>query len=64
MRTSAKYEKLGKYWSYCTRNCAITNAYWIQNWGNVCKQVSKLAGWLAGMLACLLAHIPPVLSAQ
>ena len=24
---SAKYEKLGKYWSYCTRNRAITNAY-------------------------------------
>ena len=24
---SAKYEKLGKYWSYSTRNCAITNAY-------------------------------------
>ena len=23
---SAKYEKLGKYWSYCTRNRAITNA--------------------------------------
>ena len=23
----AKYEKLGKYWSYCTRNRAITNAY-------------------------------------
>ena len=22
-----KYEKLGKYWSYCTRNHAITNAY-------------------------------------
>ena len=20
-------EKLGKYWSYCTRNCGITNAY-------------------------------------
>ena len=27
---SAKYEKLGKYWSYCTRNRAITNAcVWI-----------------------------------
>ena len=25
---SAKYEKLGKYWPYCTRNRAITNAYW------------------------------------
>ena len=24
---SAKYEKLGKYWPYCTRNRAITNAY-------------------------------------
>ena len=24
---SGKYEKLGKYWSYCTRNRAITNAY-------------------------------------
>ena len=24
---SAKYEKLGKYWPYCTRNCSITNAY-------------------------------------
>ena len=24
---SAKYEKLGKYRSYCTRNRAITNAY-------------------------------------
>ena len=24
---SAKYEKLGKYWSYCTRNRKITNAY-------------------------------------
>ena len=24
---SAKYEKLGKYWSYCTRNRAVTNAY-------------------------------------
>ena len=21
---SAKYEKLGKYWPYCTRNCAMT----------------------------------------
>ena len=25
---SAKYEKFGKYWPYCTRNRAITNAYW------------------------------------
>ena len=24
---SAKYEQLGKYWSYCTWNHAITNAY-------------------------------------
>ena len=24
---SAKYKKLRKYWSYCTRNRAITNAY-------------------------------------
>ena len=24
---SAKYEKLGKYWPYCTGNRAITNAY-------------------------------------
>ena len=24
---SAKYEKLGKYWPYCTQNRAITNAY-------------------------------------
>ena len=24
---SAKYEKLGKYWPYCTRNRAITNTY-------------------------------------
>ena len=24
---SSKYEKLGKYWPYCTRNRAITNAY-------------------------------------
>ena len=24
---SAKHEKLGKYWSYCTRNLAITNVY-------------------------------------
>ena len=24
---SAKYEKLGKYWSHCTGNRAITNAY-------------------------------------
>ena len=24
---SAKYEKLGKYWPYCTPNRAITNAY-------------------------------------
>ena len=24
---SAKYEKHGKYWPYCTRNRAITNAY-------------------------------------
>ena len=23
---SAKYEKLGKYWPYCTRNHGITNA--------------------------------------
>ena len=28
---SAKYEKLGKYWPYCTQNRAITNAYLIQN---------------------------------
>ena len=27
LNKSAKYEKLGKYWSYCTRNRAITNAY-------------------------------------
>ena len=26
---SAKHEKLGKYWSYCTRNHAITNAYFV-----------------------------------
>ena len=26
---SAKYKKLGKYWSYCTRNRAITNAYFL-----------------------------------
>ena len=25
----AKYEKLEKYWSYCTRNRAIINAYLI-----------------------------------
>ena len=24
---SAKYEKLEKYWSYCTQNRAITSAY-------------------------------------
>ena len=24
---SAKYEKLEKYWSYCTQNRAVTNAY-------------------------------------
>ena len=23
----AKYEKLGKYWSYCAQNCAITDLY-------------------------------------
>ena len=23
----AKYEKLGKFWSYCTRNCEINIAY-------------------------------------
>ena len=28
---SAKYEKLWKYWSYCTWNHAITNAYVMQN---------------------------------
>lgn len=28
---SLKYEKLGKYWSYCTRNRARTNAY---SWNN------------------------------
>ena len=26
---SAKYEKLGKYWPYCTRDRAITNAYFL-----------------------------------
>ena len=26
----AKYEKLGKYWLYCTRNRAITNAYFFE----------------------------------
>ena len=25
---SAKRKKLGKYWSYCARNRAITNAYY------------------------------------
>ena len=29
---SAKYEKLGKYWSYCTWNRAITNAYFHIDW--------------------------------
>ena len=27
---SAKYEKLGNYWPYCTQNRAITNAYFPQ----------------------------------
>ena len=27
MNKSAKYEELGKDWSYCTRNRAITNAH-------------------------------------
>ena len=27
LNKSAIYEKLGKYWSYCTRNCAKRNAY-------------------------------------
>ena len=27
----AKYEKLGKYWSYCSQNRAITNAYIVDN---------------------------------
>ena len=27
VKEMAKYAKRGKYWSYCTRNCAITNAY-------------------------------------
>ena len=26
----ANYEKLGKYWSYCARNRALTNAYFLQ----------------------------------
>ena len=33
---SAKYEKLEKYWSYRTQNCAISNAYYQHGLMNYC----------------------------
>ena len=52
---TAKYEKLRKYWPYCTRNSAITNAY-------SCQVVSVFSELIISMNMCLLFLCSSLLS--
>ena len=54
---SAKYEKLGKHWPYCTRNLAKTNSYipflYIFTWPSLCNVCFSI-------LTCLNFVVNPI----